>query len=462
MYRRREDILAEMLASLVAAIPDAYVGEDGVAYIIFTVSSGQLENLYLANQLLLEDLFVTTASIGALQRHGDQYGLAMKAGTNSVGTLTFEGDGGTYVPVGAEVAYDPGNGLDVVYFEATTDDTIPDPGTPDAPDVAVNAAAGNLNGTYEYVVTFLTASGETLPSVESAAVNPLSEQVDLSNIPLGGTGTTGRRIYRDKNGAGTYHLVDEISDNVTTTWTDNIDDATAATGSLAPTVDTAHKITVDGQAQSAGIDGNVSIGAITVLTNAPAAITSVTNPTAFTGGTDPEDTEVFRQRLLSYIQSPGTGSPDDLKAWAEAVDGVGSATIFANDPSAGEVTVRISASDGSVPDTSVVDAVQAALDALDLANITITVTTFTAVTADVDVTVTLSGTYTLADVTTSVQTAIEDYINALEVGGTLYIAGIVDSVFGLTGIDDVVVTTPAANVTTAADSKQVPGTITVS
>src|SRR4029077_17583240 len=84
IYRTRDDIITEMITQLLAGIPDAYVGEDGVIRIIYEIESGQLQNLYLACQLLLEGMFVTTASYQALQRHGQQYGLPMMMGTPSI------------------------------------------------------------------------------------------------------------------------------------------------------------------------------------------------------------------------------------------------------------------------------------------------------------------------------------------------------------------------------------------
>lgn len=461
MYRQRADIVAEMLVQLLAAIPDAYTGEDGVTRIIFEIEAGQLENLYLAHQLLLEDMFISTASYQALIQHGDQYGLSFQQGTPSTGTLKFEGDGGTYIPIGTEVGYDPQNGLDVRYFTTITDGTIPNPGVPNAPTVAINAVAGNLNGVYEYVVTFVTATGETLSSAESAAISPVNQQANLTNIPLGGAGTTARRIYRDKNGAGNYRRVTEIANNTATTYTDNITDATVAGGAAVPTDDTAHQVTVNGQAEEPGVEGNVAIGVITELTNAPATLIGVVNPVAFTGASDPEDVEDFRSRLLSFIRNPQTGSPGDLKSWAENVAGVGSATVFPNDPANGSATVRITAPDGSVPSAGVIAAVQAELNSKDIANITIIVASFTPVTTAVTVDVTTLGTYTLADVTPAVQKAISDYIFQLEVGETMYLAGIIDAVYGLPGVADVVVTSPATNQTTAATSKRIPGTITV-
>lgn len=465
-YRPRADILAEMLAELQSAIPDVYVGEDGTIAIIYTIEAGQLENVYLANQILANDLFIHTASLVALQQYGVEYDLPMHGGNTATGTLLFEGDGGTYIPIGAEVGYDPGGGLDVVYFETTEDGTIANPGDPDPPGVVVNATAGNLNGTYEYVVTFVTASGETLPSASSGAVNPVNQQVNLSAIPIGGAGTTQRKIYRDKNGAGTYRLVATIANNTATTYTDNITDAAVAGGSLAPTVDTAHTVTLAAIAQIPGVDGNAAIGTVTELTDAPSELTDVTNPTAFTGGTDQEDIEDYRIRLLRRLRNPQTGAPDDLIEWAVDVDGVESATVFPNlngtTAAPGEVTIRISGTGGTIPSAGVIAAAQAAIDAQGLAQVTYHVMAFTAISTNVAVTVTPASTYTVADVTASVQAAIANYINNLEVGETLRVAGIVDAVFGLAGVADVVVTTPATNLTTAADSKRTPGTVTVS
>jgi uncharacterized phage protein gp47/JayE len=626
-FKPQDQIQSEMLASLLSAIPDAHTDEDGILAIVFSIESGQLETVYLANQLALEDTFIQTASLQALQRHGDEYGVAMKDGTYSVGTLLFTGDGGTYVPVNTEVAYDPGNGLEVVYFNTTSDGTVPNPGIPTAP-VAADAGAGAIAaGLYEYAVSFVTAAGETLIGPPSNALTiAVNHNINLTAVPLGGTGTTARRIYRRLNG-GAWAFLKALNDNTTTATTDNL---AAPAGGAEPQVDSAHAITVNGIAQSSGVDGNASIGTITVLTNAPGTLVAVTNPTAFTGGTEPEDTETYRQRLLQWVRNPQTGSSDDLKAWAEAVPGVETATVFPNttieanmlsanaasvetnitdwanyanatlaqsatqalsgtqslrltaiangdmgamsaasltvvpgeyysalasfragstartvlagiqwrdagdtiistqfgagytqdsnanwaqapvaylqapanatkarvvvyvsgavtgeihyvdemllihglqttwvaggailSPAPGHSTIRISGPNGAIPSAAVISATAAALSLQDLADASIHVAAFTAVPTAVTVDVTTSGTYTLADVTPSVQTAISDYINSLPIGGTLYLSGIVDAAFGLPGVADVVVTSPATNQTTAASEKRTPGTITV-
>jgi uncharacterized phage protein gp47/JayE len=464
-FRTREDILADMLAAWSAVIPDIYLGEDGVLRILTDIEAGQYENVFLANQLLLEDLFIQSASLQSLQRYGEMYGLLIDSGTPSTGTITFTGDGGTYIPFDAEVGYDPGGGLDIVYFQTTLDGTIPNPGLPTACTAAINATAGNLNGLYEWLVTFVTSGGETLTSPISNAISPVNQQANLTVIPLGGTGTTARNIYRRKNGTGDFRLVTTIANNTATTYTDNVLDATVAAAAIAPIVNTATRISLPAASEEVGAEGNVVAGTITILTNAPATLTDVINAAAFTGGSDPEDTEEYRQRLMQHLQNPSSGSSLDMKMWAEEVPGVETATVFPNDnlgtPVNGHVTVRIAGPGGSVPDSTVIANTLAALQEQDLATITVHVTTFTPVATNVTVDVTTSGSYTLSDVTLNVQNEITNYINALGVGETLMISGIIDAVFGLPGISDVIVTTPATNQTTTATQKRTPGTITV-
>ncbi len=109
-----------------------------------------------------------------------------------------------------------------------------------SPAVAINPAVGVLNGGYKYSITFVTAEGETFVNTFSAQVNPVLQQVDLTNIPTSAdTRVTARRIYRTTVGgsiASTLSLVTTINDNITTIYTDNTLDG--ALGVKAPCRDT--------------------------------------------------------------------------------------------------------------------------------------------------------------------------------------------------------------------------------
>src|SRR5262245_40142130 len=258
-----------MLADLVAAIPDAYVGEDGLWRITFEIEAGQMENLFLAHQILLQDMFIQTASGAALERHGEQYKYPTKLGTNAEGTLTFDGEDGTYIPIGSEAACDPGGGVDLLYFQTTQDGTIPMVGDPDPPTVALNATAGNLNGTYEYKIAYASATGETLCSGESDTVIAVNQQANLTAIPVGGAGVVARRIYRAKDGSGIFRRIAEIANNTATTYTDNITDAVMNSGALEQSVDSARRIILNASARDVGVESNVAVGTVTILSNAP-------------------------------------------------------------------------------------------------------------------------------------------------------------------------------------------------
>jgi hypothetical protein len=114
---------------------------------------------------------------------------------------------------------------------------------------AASAGAGLGIGTYRYKATFVTGIpkpdgtimvvGETLPS-SSVVVTTSSgnQQVSLTNLPVGPTGTIARRVYRTAVGGadGTQKLVFTVQDNTTTAWIDTMADASL--GTAVPTTNT--------------------------------------------------------------------------------------------------------------------------------------------------------------------------------------------------------------------------------
>lgn len=467
LYRNAEQVLAALITKLQARVADAWVEDDSNLRMLFTVVAGEIEGLYLANQILRDNIFPTLANFPELRRHGEVHGVPLQSGTVSSGSLKFRGAGGTTIPVGMQVASDTGVG-DPLYYRTTSTGTIPNPGQPLAPTATLNAVAGNLfPGTYEYRVTFVTAAGETVAGATSNLVTvPQGNawQCNLSAIPVGGAGTLQKRIYRQKDGNG-FKLLTTLA-NATLTFADNV--AEGSLGVAPPTVDTAYAITLTGQSEQAGQMFNVPIGTILVITGGVDGVSAVENTTAFTGGSDDEDFERYRTRLLRHVRNPKSGSAADLETWAEEIQGVDKATTFVNDnmgvPAPGHNTIRIAGPNGGVPSVAVIKEVQDMYLARNIANITNHVTTFTPVPTNVTVTVTLEAgsTYTLADVTPTVQQRVQAYIDSLPVGGTVRRAGIVDAVFGdIPGVADVDVSVPATNLTTTNIQKRTAGVITV-
>ncbi|MES2360056.1 MAG: hypothetical protein V4529_17075 [Gemmatimonadota bacterium] len=88
-----------------------------------------------------------------------------------------------------------------------------------------------------------SSSGQFGP-VSNTAGNSDVHVVPLSAIPLGPSGTTGRKIYRTAAGGSQLKLLTTISDNSTTTWIDGATDASLGSNALAVGSATANQVAI--------------------------------------------------------------------------------------------------------------------------------------------------------------------------------------------------------------------------
>jgi hypothetical protein len=132
--------------------------------------------------------------------------------------------------------------------------TLVDPPTASTASL-VSTSSGNVtNGSHNYHVTFVTATGETSLGTTSntVIVDASHKQVTLSNIPIGPSSVTQRKLYRSDAGGTGYYFLATLGNNTETTYTDNIADASLGTSNAWNQLNTTGgKITVDGS--SAGI-----------------------------------------------------------------------------------------------------------------------------------------------------------------------------------------------------------------
>ncbi len=102
-----------------------------------------------------------------------------------------------------------------------------------APGAATLALASGTSlgiGVYDYKVTYTSAIGESaLGASASVTTTTGNQDVNLSAIPTGPAGVTGRNIYRTKVGGSTYYLLHSIADNTTTTYSDTTADTSLST-----------------------------------------------------------------------------------------------------------------------------------------------------------------------------------------------------------------------------------------
>lgn len=106
-----------------------------------------------------------------------------------------------------------------------------------APTLSNNTATvGSLtaNGSYSYVLTYVSVNGETTPSASNTSVPSASNSI-IIYLPIGSSLVIGRKIYRTQSGGSTFTLVAQINDNVMTSYVDTASDASISANQAPPT-----------------------------------------------------------------------------------------------------------------------------------------------------------------------------------------------------------------------------------
>lgn len=151
-----------------------------------------------------------------------------------------------------------------------------------------------------------------------------------------------------------------------------------------------HEIGEDGigeievEAVEAGQGSNVTENMITLMASPVRGIISVSNQNRITGGTDEEDDESLRERIMEVFTSSGVsfvGNVSDYMRWAKEVTGVGTATVIPEWDGPGTVKVIITDGNGEPANEHIIGAVyehivspDAPLDRLAPIGATVTVT----------------------------------------------------------------------------------------
>lgn len=171
--------------------------------------------------------------------------------------------------------------------------------------------------------------------------------------------------------------------------------------------------TVAARATAPGSAYNIQPGEIMRLVSPISGITGVTNEEAFAGGTDTEDDDALRERILLRMRQPATsGNAAHYLEWALSVPGVGDAKVtpLVNGP--GTVGVLICDSNAQPPTTELVQAVADYIETVRPIGATVTVTGATAKTIDVAVTAKLVGAEAGA-IETAYKAALTEYFKSV-------------------------------------------------
>jgi uncharacterized phage protein gp47/JayE len=168
--------------------------------------------------------------------------------------------------------------------------------------------------------------------------------------------------------------------------------------------------TVSAQAVDVDTPYNVAANTIVQIPIGLAGLSSVTNPSAASGGTSKETDEDFKTRILNTVRNPGSsGNVNHYVQWAMEIDGVGAVKVLPLWNGNGTVKVAVLDSNRLPASSEIVDAVRTHIEANRPIGAAVTVQAGTLYDIDVSCDITLDGTKTMAEVTAAIRTTIEDY-----------------------------------------------------
>lgn len=211
-------------------------------------------------------------------------------------------------------------------------------------------------------------------------------------------------------------------------------------------------VDVAARASVAGLAGNQAAATLLTLTAAPSGVLSQASIVTMSGGTDIEGDASLLSRLLAEIRlPPAGGAPSDYKTWALEVSGVLNAYIFTQRRSANSVDVVIEAVGGGIPSAQLIADVTAHIEAVRPCCVDMLVIAPSLVIVNLFAVLTLSGT-TLTDATALIAARLSDYFATLHVGDSILRSKIIMLMMEVSGVADVNLTAPSANVSILADA----------
>ena len=194
-------------------------------------------------------------------------------------------------------------------------------------------------------------------------------------------------------------------------------------------------VTVPAVAVSAGSSGNAAPGCITVITKQLNSLLSVENAEAFTGGSDLEDDESLRRRILDDIKTPSTGvNKAYYRRLAESVDGVHSANVVPRVRGNGTIDIYI-AGRGSTLDSSYTQKVQELISSERELNVDVLVQSAELISTNVSLYLAVKSGYDFSDVRRDITTNIREFFASLRVGEGVYTSKLGAAVAKAPGID---------------------------
>lgn len=214
------------------------------------------------------------------------------------------------------------------------------------------------------------------------------------------------------------------------------------------------------EALEGGTGGNAVAGAVNILTACPVAVTGCSNPAAFSGGSDAEDDEALRERILaSYRRLPNGANAAWYETTAMSHTGVAAAKAVGRARGIGTVDVYI-ASESGTPEEELMEEVRADLAVKREIAVDVQVKAPTEKTVDVAVELDV-GDADFETVKTQVQQTILSFFSGRLLGMPVRLAELGDRLYHLEGVENYRIVSPAADVDGDATVLPVLGEMTI-
>lgn len=231
----------------------------------------------------------------------------------------------------------------------------------------------------------------------------------------------------------------------------------------APAVLAAGTLQVDAPARAVepGRGGNAVTGSVTVMTACPVGITKVTNPGAFTGGTDEEDDETLRKRVLeSFQRLPNGANAAFYEEQALRHENVAAAVAVGRARGVGTVDLYIATAAG-LPDEALLEEVSQDLQAKREIAVDLQVLAPTLAEVEVSVELKVAENKDFQTVKTAVEKVVGDWFNGKLLGKSVLLAELGRRVYEVEGVENYHILAPLADIGEDGTSLPTLGTLTV-
>lgn len=220
-------------------------------------------------------------------------------------------------------------------------------------------------------------------------------------------------------------------------------------------------IDVPAQAVEPGTAGNAAAGTILTMAVAPAGVAACSNPSAFSGGTDPEDDRSLRKRVLETFRRLANGANAAYyEQTAMAFDQVAAVTALPRNRGVGTVDVVIATRSG-MPSAALVEQVEEKLQKAREIAVDVAVSAPATKTVNVTVKVKAAENRDGAQVRNAVEQAVRGWFTGERLSKPVLRAELGSVIYAVDGVENYEITTPAADVPAQAGTLPVLGTVAV-